>query len=90
MTADRSTWTTAYKFHKEALEKLGRMEEIPFWEWMAARMVEIANANGNGALIMALLIAVFEDVEAAYKERRNDTNTKKGIWSYEQIRMGQL
>ena len=70
MTADRSTWTTAYKFHKEALEKLGQMEQEPFWEWMAARMIEISNANGNGALIMALLIAVFEDVEAANKAAR--------------------
>lgn len=78
MTADRSTWVTAYKFHKEALEKLDKMEETPFWEWMAAKMVEISNANGNGALIMALLIAVFEDVEAADKERRNDTITQKG------------
>lgn len=90
MKIDRSTWVTAYKFHKEALEKLGQMEQEPFWEWMAARMIEISNANGNGALIMALLIAVFEDVEAADKERRNDTNTQKGTWSYEQIGMGQL
>ena len=58
MKIDRSTWVTAYKFHKEALEKLGQMEQEPFWEWMAARMIEISNANGNGALIMALLLAV--------------------------------
>ena len=78
MKIDRSTWVTAYKFHKEALEKLGQMEQEPFWEWMAARMIEISNANGNGALIMALLLAVFEDVEAADKERRNDSITQKG------------
>lgn len=78
MTDDRTTWAEAYKFHSAAIKKLGQMEEAPFWEWMAARMVEISNANGNGALIMALLIAVFEDVEAASKERRNDTITQKG------------
>lgn len=78
MKIDRSAWVTAYKFHKEALEKLGQMEQEPFWEWMAARMIEISNANGNGALIMALLLAVFEDVEAADKERRNDIITQKG------------
>lgn len=75
---NRSTWETAYNFHAEALEKLGQMEQEPFWEWMAARMIEISNANGNGALIMALLLAVFEDVEAADKERRNDTIIQKG------------
>ena len=78
MTIDRTAWADAYKFHAAAIGKLGQMEQEPFWEWMAARMIEISNANGNGALIMALLLAVFEDVEAADKERRNDTITQKG------------
>lgn len=78
MQIDRSAWADAYKFHATALEKLGQMEQEPFWEWMAARMVEISDEHGNGALIMALMLAVFEDVEAASKERRNDTITEKG------------
>lgn len=70
MNIDRTAWADAYKFHSEALEKLGQMEQDPFWEWMAARMIEISNEHSNGALIMALLIAVFEDVEAADKAAR--------------------
>ena len=75
MTADRSAWTAARRFHEEAITRLEQMEQDPFWEWMGAKMIEVSNAHGNGALIMALLIAVFEDVEAADKERRNNTIT---------------
>ena len=78
MKINRTAWTEAYKFHAEALKKLGQMELEAFWEWMGDRMVEISNEHGNCALIMALMIAVFEDVEAADKERRNDTITQKG------------
>ena len=71
MTIDRAAWADAYRFHVEALEKLGQLETDAFWEWAAAKMVEISNAHGNSQLIMGLLIAVFEDVEAADKAARD-------------------
>lgn len=71
MMINRTAWADAYKFHAEALEKLGQMEQEPFWEWMAARMVEISNEHGNGALIMSLMIAIFEDMEAVDKAREH-------------------
>lgn len=74
----RTLWIAVCHFHEEALERLGQMERGAFWDWMAARMVEISNAHGNGELITALLLAVFEDVEAADKKRRDDTITVKG------------
>lgn len=70
MKIDRSAWAAAYNFHKEALEKQSTIDRESFWEWMGAKMLEISNTNGNGALIMALLIAVYEDVEAVDKAER--------------------
>lgn len=71
MQIDRTAWADAYKFHAEALEKLGEMEQGAFWEWMGAKMIEVSNANGNGALIMALLFAVFDDLEQHDKAREH-------------------
>lgn len=71
MTIDRAAWADSYRFHAEALEKLGQMRQDPFWEWVAARMIEISNAHGNRTIIMGLLIAVFEDLEAADKAARD-------------------
>lgn len=78
MTIDRTAWTDAYQFNAEAVERLEQMEPEVFWEWMAARVLEIASAHNNNPLTMGLLIAVFEDMEAASKERRNDIITQKG------------
>lgn len=76
MTIDRTAWTDAYQFNAEAVERLEQMEQEVFWEWMAARVLEIANMHNNDPLTMGLLVAVFEDMEAASKERRNHTITK--------------
>lgn len=72
MIDDCTAWAEASKFHAIAVEKLGQMEQEPFWEWIAAKMIDISNANGNGPLIMALLIAIFEDIEAREKILRQN------------------
>lgn len=71
MTIDRAAWADAYRFHVEAIEKLGQMEQEPFWAWATDRLIEISNAHGNSPLIMGLLIAVFEDLEALDKATRD-------------------
>lgn len=76
MTAktDRAVWSTAFRFHQEALEKLNQMERKPFWDWMVSKMAETSNANGNTPLAMGLLLAVFNDLEAEALAR--DTEEK--------------
>ena len=78
MKIDRTAWSIAYHFHKEAVTKLAQMEQEAFWSWFIDEMLETSRSHGNTPLIMALLLAVFEDVEAADKERGNDTITQKG------------
>lgn len=76
MSINREVWADSYRFHVEAIQKHNQMKEEPFWEWMAAKVLEIANAHNNDPLTVGLLVAVFEDMEAASKERRNDIITK--------------
>lgn len=78
MKIDRTAWADAYKLHAEALDRLGQMEREAFWLSFHEKAQEIAAQHGNGALILALIVAVFEDVEAADKGRRNDNITQKG------------
>lgn len=69
MKIDRTAWAVAYRFHEEALDKLGSMKQELFWEWFSREMLQISADNGNSALIMALLLAVFEDLEARDRDR---------------------
>lgn len=69
---DRTAWAAAYRFHEAAVARYGTMEQDPFWEWMAAQLIEISNAHDNGALIVALLIAVFDDLEQRDRAARQD------------------
>ena len=64
MNSMRAEWTEAYKFHAAALKKLGTMEQRAFWTWYHQKAIEIANTYNNTALILGLLVAIFENVEA--------------------------
>lgn len=68
---NRAAWASAYQFHSEAVEKLDRMEQGSFWEWFHDSMMEVVNTQGNGPLIMALCIAVFDDLEQRDKGREH-------------------
>ena len=64
MKINRSAWTDAYRFHAEALEKLGEgSPEGEYWTWFHTRAKDVALSHHNGALILALMIAVFDDIE---------------------------
>lgn len=77
MKIDRSAWASAYRFHAAAIEKRPQMESEAFWEWMAARMLEISNEHSNSPLIMGLMIAVFDDLEQIEKQN-DETGTAAG------------
>ena len=63
-TIDRAAWADAYRLHDQSLQKLGKLDQDSFWNWYHDNAQQIALTHGNGALIVALLLAVFDDVEA--------------------------
>ena len=71
MQQNKPAWRDAYNLHTEALVRLDQMDQEPFWSWYHDQMQRIAQAHNNNALILALLYAVFEDLEHTIKEREN-------------------
>ena len=67
---NRAAWSDCSKLHTAAVMQLGQMEQEAFWNWYHDEAMKIANKHDNGALILALLLAVFEDIEQRNMEYR--------------------
>lgn len=65
MEIDRSAWADAYNFEAVALKTLPNMGQDDFWVWYHTRQAEIIDKHSNSPLIQNLMLAVFEEVEAA-------------------------
>lgn len=66
MNNSAAAWADAYKLHQAAVECMGRKEPADFWNWYHEEAYKIANKHANGPLILALLMAVFDDTSQRY------------------------
>lgn len=73
MQIDRSAWADAYNFEAEALKTLPNMGQDDFWVWYHTRQAEVIDKHNNSPLIQNLMLAVFEEVEAADTATRQAT-----------------
>lgn len=62
---DREAWADAYRFHQAAIETMPTMDITSYWVWFHATEQQISGKHGDTPLIQNLLVAVYEDVEAA-------------------------
>lgn len=58
-------WADAYRFHQAAIETMPTMDITNYWVWFHATEQQISEKHGDTPLIQNLLVAVYEDVEAA-------------------------
>lgn len=65
MKVNRAAWADAYNFHVKALGVIPTMNQDDFWVWYHTEAQKVIEKHNNSPLIQNLMLAVFEDTEAA-------------------------